>query len=118
MVCRSRCRIEFVLDQTDRHIRISAITQSAADLPQGTNQLATLADAGLGEQDSESFLESPAPNAGIMNCIRMVAYQYLREQRDELFQAPLSNGKKLFVSGGGFNRIGVCYAHRQLKLRS
>jgi hypothetical protein len=112
--CGSRFRIEFVLDQTDRYICISAIPQSAADLPQGANQLATLANARLRKQDSEGFLKSPAPNPSIVNRIRMIVNQHFREQGDKLFQAPLCDSNELLVTGGGFNRMGICFTHGRL----
>ena len=94
----SRCRIEFVLDQTDRYISISAIAQSAPDLAQGTNQLPILAGPWFGKQDAESFLKSPAPNPSIMNRIRLLAHQHLGEQGDEFLKALPRYVQKFFVN--------------------
>ena len=103
----SGCRIEFVLDQSNSYIDVSAIAQNATDLPQGTKQLATFADSRFGEKDSEGFLKAPAPNASIMNGIRMVADQHLGEQGNEFLEPELSNGEKFFVVRVGFNVGGV-----------
>ena len=106
MKCGSGCRIGFVLDQSESHIDVSAVAQNATNLPQGANQFAIFADSRFGEKDSEGFLKSPAPNASIVNGIRMVADEHLCEQGDKFLEAPLSNGEKLFVARVGFN-IGV-----------
>ena len=113
----SGCRIEFVLDQSESHIDVSAVAQNATDLPQRANQLATFADSRFGEKDSEGFLKAPAPNASIVNGIRMVADQHLREQGDKFLKAPLSNGEKPFVARVGFN-IGVDCPHDSLMIHS
>lgn len=97
------CRIEFVLDQSDSYIDVSAVAQSATDLPQGAKQLATFADPRFGEKDSEGLLKAPAPNASIMNGIRMVADQHLGEEGNEFLEPELRNGEKFFVVGVGFN---------------
>ncbi len=107
----SGCRIEFVLDQSESYIDVSAVAQNATDLPQGANQLATFADSRFGEKDSEGFLKAPAPNASIMNGIRMVADQHLGEQGDKFLEAPLGDGEQFFVARIGFTRIGVYRAH-------
>jgi hypothetical protein len=112
---RSR-RIEFVLDQTDCHIRISAITQSAPHLSQRTNQLAILPGSRFGKQNAKGFLKSPAPDPRIMNGIRMVADQYLREQGDKLLETLLRYRQKLFVARSGLSRIQLCFAHHRLEV--
>ena len=113
----SRCRIEFVLDQSESHVDVSAVAQNATDLPQGANQLATFADSRFGEKDSEGFLKAPAPNASIVNGIRMVADQHLGEQGNEFLEPALSNGEKFFGARVGFN-IGVDCAHDPLMFHS
>ena len=113
----SCCRIEFVLDQSDSYIDVSAIAQNATDLPQGTKQLATFADSRFGEKDSEGLLKAPAPNASIMNGIRMVADQHLGEQGNEFLEPELSNGEKFFVVRVGFN-VGVDCVHDSLMFHS
>lgn len=114
---RNGCRIEFVLDQSDSHIDVSAVAQNATDLPQGAKQLATFADSRFGEKDSEGFLKAPAPNPSIMNGIRMVADQHLGEQGNEFLEPELSNGEKFFVVRVGFN-VRVDCAHDPLMFHS
>jgi hypothetical protein len=117
MKCRSGCRIEFVLDQSESHIDVSAVAQNATDLPKGANQLATFADSRFGEKDSEGFLKASAPNASIVNGIRMVADQHLGEQGNEFLEPALSNREKSLGSRVGFN-IGVDCAHDPLVIYS
>ena len=106
-----------MVDQRESRIDVSAVAQSAPDPPQRTNQLATFADSRFGEKDSEGFLKAPAPNASIMNGIRMVADQHLGEQGNEFLEPALSNREKFFVVRVGSN-IGVDCAHDPLMFHS
>jgi hypothetical protein len=69
------------------------------------------------ENDSEGFLKAPAPNADIMNGIRMVTDQHLGEQGNEFLEPELSNGEKFFVVRVGFN-VRVDCAHDPLMFHS
>ena len=110
-------RIEFVLDQSESHIDVSAVAQNPTDLPQGAKQLATLADSRFGKKDSQGFLKAPAPNPSVMNGIRMVADQHLGEQGNEFLEPELSNGEKFFVVRVGFP-VGLDCAHDPLVFHS
>ena len=114
MASRTRRRLEFLFDQADRHVDISAVAQSPPHLPQGTYQFAAPVVPRFRKQHAEDFLKSAAPYARIMNGLRMVAHDHFCKQGDELLKPLLSYAEKPFLMRRGFSRILLCVDHDPL----